>query len=278
MITVMARAEYSGPSEAELRRLYLDERLSAQKIGVICGVTATAVKRWLQRFDIPRRPALGLANRGVAAPTADELQRMVHDQHLCYDQIAAKFGVDRSAVQHWLLKHDIRRPTVWETRRRGQVILLPGAAELQGNYDAGLSLGQIGDQFGVSASTIAKLCTQLGVKVRQGGWQSGRRWACTDGHEVRSSYEQRVDDWLSEHELRHELEPRLPFDRRYRGDYLVGQTFIEVWGVTGSTTYDQRKMTKTRLYGEHGLTLVELPVWTFSKGQVWRKRLSAALL
>jgi hypothetical protein len=252
--------------------------MTTRALGVHYGVSGQSVKRWLRRCDIPRRPANnGLIGRGVVPPTPDELRQMVHERHMSYPEIAALYGVDSTAVPHWLRKYGIPRPTAWETRRKGVVIAMPSEEELRRRYVAGETLVDIGKSLGISSTPVVKAFKEYGIEITPDGFQGGRRWECADGHLVRSSYEQRVDNWLSEHSLPHELEPRLPFDRRFRSDFLVGETYIEVWGVCGSTSYDERKKRKRALYRLHGVPLIDIHHWTFRRTESWHARLTTLL-
>lgn len=258
------------PTDAELRRLYEVEGLSARTIGDRCQVEKITALRWLRAAGIERRPgANGLANRGVTPPTPDELRALVHEQHLSYPEIAARYGVDPTAVPKWLRKHGIPRPKIWETRRRGAVITLPDRADLARMIGAGQSLGAIAQGVGVSSTTIRALCRKYEISVASSGWTGAQRFTCDDGHPARSSYEFRVDNWLNDHGLAHELEPRYPFDRRYCADFLVGDAYVEVWGVTNNSAYQRRKQWKIERCREHGIHLVQINCWQFAKGRRW---------
>lgn len=246
------------PSKQTLEELYLKQRLTTRRIGSDFGVSKTSVMRWLKGYSIPLRASnSGLENRGIAPPTADELHHMIHVLHIGYEGVAAKYGVDSTAVAHWLRKHGMRRPTAEETRSKGRIksINVERAVEL---YTAGASTRQLSETFGVNASRITTELRAAGCAIRKGGFNRGARHICNDGHSVMSLYEKRVDDWLSFHGYAHEVEPRLPFNRRSKGDFLVGDTYIEIWGVQGSSVYTERKERKTKQYHEHGLKLVEL--------------------
>lgn len=265
------------PDASQLHELYTRQRMTTRAIGKRYGVAHVTIRRWLTGYGIPIRASHnGLANRGVEAPTRDELHRMIHEEHLGYDQVAARYGVDRTAIGHWLAKHSIPKPTVWDTRRRGVEPVIPSADELRTRYEAGERLEDLAVGTGVSGSTIAEVMRAAGIPIRPDGWNGGRRWTCTDGHLVRSVYEQRVDDWLTAHGHPHTVEPRLPFDARSRADFLVEGLYIEVWGVTGSASYDSRKARKKAQYAHHGLRLLELPAWAFGKA-TWRNKLAATL-
>lgn len=260
------------PPESELRRLYLDEALGTRAIGASYGVSKTQVLRWLQHYEVPRRPVgRGLDNRGIEPPTRDELHRMVWEEHLPYPRIAEKYGVDQSAVPHWLRKHSIPTPTIWETRRKGITPEPFNPIDVTTRYAAGQSMTQIAAEYGVSATPLVKWMKDNGMSVRPGGWKQGKRYSCKDGHLARSVYEQRLDDWLTDHGISHDCEPRYPWDKRYRADFLVGDTFIEVWGVTGSERYERRKAHKIEQCEQHGLKLIHINHWQFAKGrQFWR--------
>lgn len=250
-----------------------------RQIGLVYEVSKTSVRRWLAFYEIPCRTAdRGLLNRGIPEPTAAQLHGLVHNQHLGYREIADMYGVDPSAVGHWVTRLGIVRPTIWGTRRKGVPMPYPPPEEVRTRYGEGEPLESIAKGCGVSRSALRDYCQRNGIEIRPDGWIAGRRWMCADGHAVRSSFEQRVDDWLGDNGLDHELEPRLPFDRRSQGDFLVaGRIYVEVWGVVGSVQYEERRKRKAGLYRAHGLPLVELPVWTFARG-AWARRLSAALL
>lgn len=113
---------------------------------------------------------------------------------------------------------------------------------------------------------------RLGAAVK--GWPSERyanvlRRAETKAtkpstHQVRSTYEMRVDNWLADHGLDHEVEPRMPFTSNWRADFRVGDTFIEVWGVSGKPAYDEKKAAKIAAFRRHRAKLIELPHWIFA--------------
>lgn len=219
----------------------------------------------------------GLANRGQEMPPRKELNDLVHVQHLSYREIAAIYGVDASAIPHWLDRYDIDRADVWVTRRKGRPVLLPTAGELRHRRSLGESATSIAASYKVSRTLIAQLCKSQGIPLDLDGWQGGRRYACRDGHQARSLYEQRVDDWLAEHGIGHIVEPRYPFDARYKADFLVDRFYIEVWGVTNNPAYQERKRKKIRLCEENSLPLIQINHWQFAKGRRWWKPLQKLL-
>jgi transcriptional regulator with XRE-family HTH domain len=268
------------PSKEELYRLYVKQRLTTRAIAARYGTNKTQVTRWLKRVGIERRDAHnGLLNRGITPPTRDELYQLVHVEHLPYQQIAARWGVDYTAIPYWLDRHGIARPTIWGTRRKGNNPILPTKEELEALYADGLSMAEIGRRCGVSRQPIQSLFEKYSLDPRPDGFQGGRRWKCRDGHEVRSSYEQKVDDWLFEHQIEHLYSPRLPFDLRSSADFLANGWYIEVWGVTDNASYRERQKRKRSGYILHRLPLIEIPAHAFDRQRngLWKRRLAPCL-
>lgn len=265
------------PDRETLTNLYETQRLTTREIGRRYNVSKTHVLRWLRFYEIDRRPSHnGLANRGVDAPTPEELTRLVHIEHRSYPEIAALFGVDSTAVPYWLRKHGIARPTIWSTRYGADPPVLPPVDELAALYTQGLTLGEIGRRFGVSALPITTRLKAAGVEIRRDGWGGGKRHRCADGHAVRSTYEQRVDDWLSEHGVDHVYEPQLPWDRRLHADFLAGDWYIEIWGIKNDPRYTTRRERKRALYRAHAAPLIEIDLYAFAtkaRGR-WQRRLA----
>lgn len=258
------------PDRDELARLYIDDGLTTRQIGKRFGVSKTHVLRWMRKYGIPPRPkGKGLAARGLEPMRAEDLERLVHVEHRSLAAIGALYGVDLTAVAYWLKKFGIPSSTVWMTRRGGHVPLLPTEAELREAYLVhGESIINIGRRHGVSAGPIKKLMDEHGIPRRHPGWREQR--TCNDGHVVRSTYEQWVDDWLSEHGVAHVYDPRLPFDRRFRADFLANGWYIEIWGVTHNRRYTERKRWKLERYREHGMPLIELTHWAFASARKHR--------
>ncbi len=260
---------HARPTADDLEAMYARDGMTAQAIADQYGVAKISALRWLKSAGIERRASGGLARRGGAMPTRNELDRMIHVEHLSYREIAGRYGVDFTAVSYWMKKYgDIESPTVWGTRRKGEDLVLPDDAELRRRLESGQSIRSIGEEFGGGWAELTKRAHAAGMPVSCGGWK-GRMLDCKDGHQSRSRYEQRVDDWLYDHGIIHECEPQYPWDRRSRADFRVGGTFIEVWGVTGSQSYEDRKARKIRECAVRGLPLIQINHWQFSKGRKW---------
>ena len=265
------------PPENELRLLYENQKLTTKQIAKRFNVSSTTAKKWLQTYGIETRPpGTGLASRGATQPTAKQLHRMIHIERLTYEQIAAQYGVDFTAVYHWVVKHDIDRPETWFERHSKPDTL----AAMRLDYEAGAPLEEIGGRYGnVAGSTVSNLFRSHNIPIRKGGWDGGKRFVCDDGHEVRSTYEQRVDNWLYKHGIEHTYEPQLPFSPTHKADFAANGWYIEVWGVTDSPTYKERKERKIDLYHAHLCPLIEIPQYAFFKASnnLWMRRLQQCL-
>ena len=137
------------PTNIELRDLYESQRLSTREIGRRLGVCKTTILKWLRGYRIPLRSCgVGLANRGIEPPSRDELERMVHEEHLGYREIAAKYGVDYTAIPNWLKRYGIKLPRVWETRNKKAWPLDEG--QVRDLHAEGLPAWAIGERLGLS--------------------------------------------------------------------------------------------------------------------------------
>jgi len=262
------------PPKHEIEQLYIDDRMTSDEIGKRYGVTGSVVRKWLQQYGIASRaPGIGLAARGINSPTDEELYDMIHVQHLYYRQVAERYGVDQSAVQHRLDVRGIERPKSWYDRHNNPESL----AELKSLYDSGLSLSQIADRDGMERIQLTKLFKNNGILIRKDGWQGGKRFDTIDGHSVRSTYEQRVADWLCEHGIEYTQEPRLPFGGK--SDFLANGWYIEIWGVTYSQTYKKRQAEKQAGYKAYRLLLIELTHHMFAarRNGSWMRHLEQCL-
>lgn len=126
-------------------------------------------------------------------------------------------------------------------------------------YGKGKSTAALAKQYKVSAKLITHRLLSAGVRLRRPGFSRYRR--CSDGHLVQSHWEQAVDEWLTQHGLPHEVQPPCPWAKWrsiQRADFIVGNTYIEVWGMEGNAKYDKRRLEKIAKYREHGFDLIEV--------------------
>lgn len=255
-----------------LRELFVAEGRNVSALAKRFGLTSRPMKIALTAGDFVLHPK----------PTSEELQRLVHTEHRRYADIAALYGVSMSTVGAWVRSYGLQRPWAW-ANLLGREPYVPSEEEIRIRYESGMSLAEVGRDFDLSEPTIRKLCIRYGIPVRSGGWSGAYRVVGTDGHKVRSSYEKRVDDWLSARGIDHVYEPSLPSNARLRADFLVNGWYIEIWGVTRggrvSTLYWQRRAMKVHLYESNALPLIEIEAWWFNtrlRG-LWERRLAKCL-
>lgn len=260
--------QINKPTRDELDTMYTVEKLTCRQIAQKLGVAASSIKNWLREYDIERRSGVGLAYYGKEIPTREKLYHLIHVERKSYREIGEIYGIDHSAVPHWIKKYDIPKPD-----------FKPSREELSALYESGLPLTVIGDMFGFSFTRMWSLCREYGIEIRPSGWGEGKRYLCQDEHMVRSLYEQRVDDWLFAHNVAHIYEPKLPWHKSFKSDFLANGWYIEVWGVTNDETYNRRRKQKCQLYQQHNAPLIELPIHFFSeqKRVYLERRLSQCL-
>jgi hypothetical protein len=94
--------------------------------------------------------------------------------------------------------------------------------------------------------------------------RGGYRSIASDGHLALSLGERFVCDWLSDHSITHEKEPRYPRhpdfnpDVRLRADWVIGDCWVELAGRMNITAYEQRMANKRELAKALGLSLLVL--------------------
>lgn len=251
------------PSKTDLEKLYLEKGLSARQIAAKLGVSHNTVLRWLRTAEIARRPS-GYQRHGPT-PTAADLERLVHVEHLTYREIAALYSADLTAVPYWLDKHGIERPKWHVARFRGNPPTLSTAEAVQ-RYAAGESAASIARSAGYkSKTTVLRMLNAAGVTRRPDGWNR-ERLISDSGCPVRSTYELRVANWLTHHRVPFEYEPDIGLGHgNTRADFFANGWYIEVWGVHSVPSYAAQKLRKQRFYRENGLPLIELSPHHFAR-------------
>lgn len=101
----------------------------------------------------------------------------------------------------------------------------------------------------------------------------GIQTVAKDGHLCLSLGEKTIDDFLFNHQIEHQKEPRYP-ECNYRADFLIGEVFVEYFGFAGNPEYDARSKEKVNICKRHGITLISI----HPKDLLSIERLSAKLL
>ena len=261
-----------------LRRLYVDERQSSREIAALFGMDKMPVLNALHALGISVRHQVTTG----FVPTEQELRNWILEDHLTLAEIARRCDVDHAAVRYWLRTFGIPwKGTTWGQRNKQRDFEEPTRQQLYRWYwHEEMSMQQIAAMLGVTRRAISTRFKQHNIPPRRSGW-SHKRFPCEDGHLVKSTYELRVDDWLFAHGILHCYEPPLnELGGTSSADFLVGETYIELWGVMYSERYDIRRQDKLDWYATNGLSLVSINYWDFSaqKNDLWKRKLSATFL
>ncbi|UZE93202.1 MAG: homing endonuclease associated repeat-containing protein [Candidatus Nealsonbacteria bacterium] len=97
-----------------------------------------------------------------------------------------------------------------------------------------------------------------------------RKHKAEDGHVCDSLSEKIVDDWLSKNNLKHKINVAYPGNPRLTCDFLVGNYFIEFFGIGKEhVRYTELMKEKRRLAQQYNLNMVELkPEHIFPKNKL----------
>lgn len=85
-----------------------------------------------------------------------------------------------------------------------------------------------------------------------------------DGHECLSLAEKIIDDWLSDNQFSHIIEPYYPYDDELnpsgglRADWQIDDILIEFFGLTGQSEYDEKTQIKIKLAKKHKVKLITI--------------------
>lgn len=255
-----------------------------EKITIVCDVCGKAFEvqpyRASENARFCGRTCYHLWRKGKALSRTipvevDELIRQ-YNSGMTLAAIAEQYGVSLQAIAYHLKKAGVptRKPTGANLRtpfaqarmrqanigRRGPNYRELPLQEICDAYAAGDSATMIARRYGIDANIILRRLSRAGVQTRPKGYTK-LICTCADGHVVRSRWEQVVDDWLSAHGIPHEVQPPCPWSEwpsMPLGDFRVGNTFIEVWGIEGNAKYDQQRLDKIAKYREHGIELIEI--------------------
>jgi hypothetical protein len=219
---------FAKPSAAAVKLPSLDEigaaytsGQSMQQIANTYGVSIQAVVVRLDKIGIQRRPPTGASLRTPEAQANKRTNQAKGKSHPLYKDVPIENLIE--------------------------------------GYKEGKSLSELQQLYGLSEAGIARRLKQNGVTMRRPGFSRYRK--CSDGHIVQSQWEQAVDEWLTKHGLNHTIHPVCPWSKwpnRQLGDFLVGGTFIEVWGVIGNTKYNARRREKIEKYRNAGVPLIQV--------------------
>jgi hypothetical protein len=267
------KVDYLLSQTTELHRLYYDEGLTTRQIAKHFNMSKHPVEDAMQKLGWDRRH---IRTKGYK-PTKREIEEAIFDDKRGIAEIAAEFGCDPGAIRYWAKQYgiDIPKLNAWDQRNARRGYSRPSKDALQSLYDVGYSLADIGSFFGVTKLTITNAFKFYGLEIKESGW-GHKRLTCLDGHKVKSTYEQRVDDWLFTNGFEHIYEPCVPFDKHSKADFFTCGFFIEIFGVTDAEFYDKRKQYKLAQYKANNLPTIVLNFWDFDNGHkgAWERKLN----
>jgi hypothetical protein len=85
----------------------------------------------------------------------------------------------------------------------------------------------------------------------------GTQCMANDGHVCLSLGEKTIDDLLFALGIEHKKEPKYP-EGNYRADFLIGDIFIEYFGLAGDASYDERARIKAAICAAHSIKLIAI--------------------
>lgn len=234
------RMTIAPPSRKTLYQFYTIDNLSYKAIGKMFGVAPGTCKRWVSNYGLLRKREL----------LTEDVLRELTEAEYTHVQIGEMYNCTNSFVSKLAKKYGIEAKHLVKS-------LDPDPEYLEHLYwERQMSYEEIGDIMGVHPTTIGNWFGRLGIKCRD-STLFGRPFLAKDGHKVRSGLELQVDNWLWDHCLEHEYEPTIP-GTQYWSDFLVGDTYIEVWGMTGNPAYDKKRKKKIAAYHAANLNLLSI--------------------
>lgn len=268
----MNKTEYVVSQSKKLSSLYLVEKKTTREIGKFFGVSKHIIENAMKIIGIEARKT---KTKGIK-PTREFLENAIFKENKPLSDISKELHCDPGAIKWWAREYGINIPKLnsWTQRNNQRGYSMPPKGVLENLYKQGWGLENIGIKFGVSRQAIVSAFNFYNIPIRISGWKHNLI-ICKDGHKVKSTYEQRVDDWLYENNIEHKYEPKLPFDNRGHADFLVKDIYIEIFGVIDSPKYNKRKEKKIELYKIHNCDLIIINHWDFDshRNNSWQRKL-----
>ncbi|MDD2666431.1 MAG: hypothetical protein PHD13_06430 [Methanocellales archaeon] len=275
--------DFEKPSTDQLRKWYVADKKSTMEVAEIVGVSFGTVSNWLKEANIPIRDQSEAKfvqyGKEIQKPADELLRRWYIDERESTYEIAEIIGVSRSTVSHWLEGAGVQRRDDREQvfAYYGKEVEKPSDEQLRKWYvDEKKSSTEIAEIIGVSHNAILRWLDRAEISRREVLYGYKEWLQCADGHEVRSGYERRVDDWLYFNGVAHDYNEELPGDRKYKCDFKVEDWYIEVWGLIGIGSYDEKTERKINYYEKHGLKRIDIFHYDFDTND-WMKKLEPLL-
>jgi len=142
---------FTKPLKKELRRMYVDKRMSTTDIAKKLGVSHTTIRKWLGNYSIKKRDSSeARLAEGISMPSKEKLEQLYVNEKKSAERIAKELGVCYTTVFNWLKRHDI--PTRPSSQKNFEK---PREDQLRRWYvDEGRSIYKIAEQFNISPTSV----------------------------------------------------------------------------------------------------------------------------
>lgn len=232
-------------NEQEVVNLYNDG-WTMKKIADKIDRSVSCVCQILKRNKVETRPS-----HTRPKISDEELKRLYIEENLSTLEIEDKVGLTNGN-----LSNRLRNMEDVEMRGKGSVRRHVSDNKIKTLYvNQGLSSREVGNKVGLDGSTVRARLSKLNIETRDSNY--GNNQVTKKGHEVRSSYERQVADFLFENDIEYEYEPKI--DGPYIPDFKIGNNiFIEVWGMLGIDDYKHRKEQKMKYYNTEEMNIISI--------------------
>ena len=254
--------EYEMP-RGELRRLYLDEKLSISDIADYYDCSSAAVRNRLQNYGIEiRGPGEVSVNGAADGRYKDEshLRESYVERGLSKSEIANECSVSTGTIQYWLNEHeiDVRSYSEAQTLRREKLgAEYKNKTELEELYwEEGLTQREIAETLDCAFTTVQRYMNELDIELRYAG-AHGNTYETERGEYVRSTPERQIANWLYENSVQYQYEPELA-ETSMVPDFYANGVYIEYWGMVNRESYVNRMEEKKARYATLDVDLINL--------------------
>jgi excisionase family DNA binding protein len=163
---------YSRICASELKRLYVDERLTltqcAERLGVVPSTVCTRLRKLGIATRTKRESADAFYEKKYPKVTRTILVRLYQDDGLTIDQVAERLGIHRSRVLRLLKRYSIpSRRSGWTPYAASRYSINVDMNVLKSDYEIGrMTTAALARKHGVSQTWIRKTLRQNGVEMR----------------------------------------------------------------------------------------------------------------
>jgi len=248
--------------------------LVPSQIADMCNVSRDTVYYHLSKTGYHSRPLLSfLVKDGYSPQVVEQISRLYIEERLSSTRIAQVTGVPWWRVLRILKSAGIAIRSNKEAQILRHGLPIPSEDELNEWYEREqLTTEDMAELCQVSPPTVQRWLREASIPLRKPhyGFHGKPQALCHDGHYVHSYYEKIVDDWLSSYHLPHSYNKTLP-GSRFRYDFFVGDTYLEVWGLADLPWYEDRARRKRSHYSALGVPLIELFPEDFTYDRIGQK-------